>query len=142
MNATLHLRRLPDLLVTLAFTLPFSAPAASQQLTSNTSEEIWRDRDRTTVDGKVLWVDGAGAVVFFNGSATNVAQAQHFKAAVGVGETDTGITTGEVDDVALAAIQGLNQELQDELNRRDAENAELKQRLAALGKIILSQRSN
>jgi len=68
--------------------------------------------------------------------------AQDFQAAFGVGETDTGITTVDADGVALAAIQGLNQKVQEELNRRDAENAELKQRLEALEKIILSQKSN
>jgi hypothetical protein len=68
--------------------------------------------------------------------------AQDFKAAFGVGETDTGITTVDADGVALAAIQGLNQKLQEELNRRDAENAELKQRLAALERIVLKEKSN
>ena len=63
--------------------------------------------------------------------------AQDFKAAFSVGESDTGITTVDADGVALAAIQGLNQKLQEELNRRDAENAELKQRLEALERIIL-----
>ena len=53
--------------------------------------------------------------------------AQDFKAAFNVGESDTGITTVDADGVALAAIQGLNQKLQDELNREDAENAKLKQ---------------
>ena len=71
--------------------------------------------------------------------------AQDFKAAFYPGRDDKGITTLEFDGVELAAIQGLNQkveELKDELSRRDAENAELKQRLAALEKIILGQKSN
>jgi type II secretory pathway component PulJ len=38
--------------------------------------------------------------------------------------------------VALAAIQGLNQKLEEQLQRRDAENAELKQRLAQIEKFI------
>jgi len=61
--------------------------------------------------------------------------AQDFKAAFHVGETDTGITTVDADGVALAAIQGLNQKLEEtraELKRRDAENAELNQRLEKL----------
>jgi len=37
--------------------------------------------------------------------------AQDFRAAFGVGETDTGITTVDADGVALAAIQGLVEEL-------------------------------
>ena len=57
--------------------------------------------------------------------------AQDFKAAFGVGASDTGITTVDADGVALAAIQGLNEKLQEELRRRDVENAVLRQRLAA-----------
>jgi hypothetical protein len=58
--------------------------------------------------------------------------AQDFAAAFGVGEDNTTITTVDADGVALAAIQGLNQKLTDELKSRDAENAELKQRLEIL----------
>ena len=54
--------------------------------------------------------------------------AQDFKAAFGVGETDTGITTVDADGVALAAIQGLNQKLE----QKQAEITELKQRLEKL----------
>ena len=39
--------------------------------------------------------------------------AQDFHAAFAVGETDTGITTVDADGVALAAIQGLNQKLEE-----------------------------
>jgi len=53
--------------------------------------------------------------------------AQDFKAAFFPGRDDKSITTLEFDGVELAAIQGLNQKLQDELSRRDAENAKLKQ---------------
>ena len=62
--------------------------------------------------------------------------AQDFKAAFDVGESNIGITTVDADGVALAAIQGLNQKLQDELRRRDAENADLKERLAKLEKLF------
>ena len=41
--------------------------------------------------------------------------------------------------VALAAIQGLNQKLTDELKRRDAENEELKQRLEKLERLMNQQ---
>jgi hypothetical protein len=61
--------------------------------------------------------------------------AQDFYSAFKVGSGSTGIATVDADGVALAAIQGLNQkvdELNTELNRRDAANAELKQRLEAL----------
>ena len=62
--------------------------------------------------------------------------AQDFYAAFNVGADDKHIATVDADGVALAAIQGLNQKLADELKRRDAENAELKSRLAALEKLI------
>jgi len=72
--------------------------------------------------------------------------AQDFKAAFGVGPSDTGITTVDADGVALAAIQGLNQkvesrghksdlrmqQLEECLQKRDARIAELEQRLEAL----------
>ena len=52
--------------------------------------------------------------------------AQDFREAFGLGEIPTAIATVDADGVALAAIQGLNQKLETELKRRDAENAELK----------------
>ena len=76
--------------------------------------------------------------------------AQDFKAAFYPGRDDHSITTLEFDGVALAAIQGLNQKLearsqesearsrlieqklQEELHRRDAENAELRRQNAEL----------
>lgn len=58
--------------------------------------------------------------------------AQDFHATFGLGERATAIATVDADGVVLAAIQGLNQKLTDELKRRDAENAELKQRLHRL----------
>lgn len=54
--------------------------------------------------------------------------AQDFRAAFGLGEGPTTISTVDADGVALAAIQGLWQELQD----RDARIAALEARLAAL----------
>jgi hypothetical protein len=62
--------------------------------------------------------------------------AQDFRSAFGLGADDKHIATVDADGVALAAIQGLNQKLGDELKRRDAENAELKVRLTALEKLI------
>jgi len=50
--------------------------------------------------------------------------AQDFKAAFGLGESDTGITTVDADGVALAAIQGLNQKL----NEKNAEIQKLKEK--------------
>jgi predicted RNase H-like nuclease (RuvC/YqgF family) len=58
--------------------------------------------------------------------------AQDFKAAFQVGETDKGITTVDESGVALAAIQGLNQKL----NEKDAQIQDLKQSLADLKKMV------
>lgn len=54
--------------------------------------------------------------------------AQDFRAAFGLGETDTGINSVDADGVALAAIQGLYAMLQEQ----DARIRELEARLAAL----------
>jgi hypothetical protein len=65
--------------------------------------------------------------------------AQDFHAAFGLGPNDTTISTVDEGGVALAAIQGLNQrveELKNELNRKDAENAELAQRLEKLERLV------
>lgn len=58
--------------------------------------------------------------------------AQDFQAAFGVGESSTGISTVDADGVALAAIQGLNQKLEE----TRAENVELKQRLTELESLV------
>jgi len=65
--------------------------------------------------------------------------AQDFYAAFGTGSDDKHIATVDADGVALAAIQGLNQKLIEELNRRDAENAELKKRLDLLEQMVRKQ---
>ncbi|MBI3868422.1 MAG: tail fiber domain-containing protein [Verrucomicrobia bacterium] len=67
--------------------------------------------------------------------------AQDFQSAFGLGVDDTSIGTVDADGVALAAIQGLNQKLRDELDRRDVENAELRRRLERLEQ-RLEQRLN
>ena len=61
--------------------------------------------------------------------------AQDFYAAFGVGEDDTHISTIDADGVALAAIQGLYQVVQEQASQiaaLQAENAALEARLAAL----------
>ena len=58
--------------------------------------------------------------------------AQDFKAAFGVGETETGINTVDADGIALAAIQGLNRKLEEQLKARDTEIQLLKNALAEL----------
>jgi hypothetical protein len=60
--------------------------------------------------------------------------AQAFKAAFYPGRDDKSITTLEFDGVELAAIQGLNQKL----NEKDAEIQDLKQSLAELTKLVQS----
>jgi hypothetical protein len=62
--------------------------------------------------------------------------AQDFKAAFGVGETDTGITTVDADGVALAAIQGLNAKLDAALQSREAEVKALRSEVEDLKSMI------
>jgi hypothetical protein len=69
--------------------------------------------------------------------------AQDFKAAFNVGESDTGITTVDADGVALAAIQGLNQKLEQQnaalekqLTARDVEIQALKESVAELRQAV------
>ena len=60
--------------------------------------------------------------------------AQDFHAAFGLGDTDTHIAVVDADGVALAAIQGLNQKVEEQR----AENAELRQELAELKQLVKS----
>lgn len=62
--------------------------------------------------------------------------AQDFFAAFSIGPDDKHITTVDEAGVALAAIQGLNQKLTEELKRRDGESAELRSRLEQLEHIL------
>ena len=62
--------------------------------------------------------------------------AQDFYAAFGLGYDDKGIATVDADGVALAAIQGLNRKVEEQLKSKDARIAELEERLARLEKII------
>jgi hypothetical protein len=63
---------------------------------------------------------------------------QDFYSAFNIGTDEKHIAPLDEGGVALAAIQGLNQKLTEELKRRDAENAELKARLSALEKHVAS----
>jgi hypothetical protein len=60
--------------------------------------------------------------------------AQDFQSAFGLGEIPTAIATVDADGVALAAIQGLNQKL----DEKDAEIQDLKQSIADLKKMVQS----
>jgi hypothetical protein len=66
--------------------------------------------------------------------------AQDFAAAFGVGEDEKHITTVDESGVALAAIQGLNQKLEEETKAKDEEVRGLKQRIDKLEQ-LLSNRS-
>ena len=75
------------------------------------------------------------------GDSSNTARCRHpahrphgagFLAAFGVGEDDTHINTVDAQGVALAAIQGLYQTMQDEVAARDAHIARLEARLDQL----------
>jgi Chaperone of endosialidase len=71
--------------------------------------------------------------------------AQDFHATFGLnGADDKHISSVDEGGVALAAIQGLNQKVEDlkqELERRNAENADLKKRLATIEELVGAQYS-
>jgi hypothetical protein len=62
--------------------------------------------------------------------------AQDFAAAFGLGDGDKHIATVDADGVALAAIQGLNHKLEEQLRAKDAEIASLENRLAELERLV------
>jgi hypothetical protein len=62
--------------------------------------------------------------------------AQDFHAAFGLGADDVTIATVDADGVALAAIQGLNQKLTDELRQKQTEITALEQRLEKLEQLV------
>jgi len=64
--------------------------------------------------------------------------AQDFMASFGYGNSDKHITSTDADGVALAAIQGLNQKLTQELAEKQVEINNLHKRLEQLEKIVLS----
>jgi hypothetical protein len=66
--------------------------------------------------------------------------AQDFHAAFGIGVDDKHIATVDADGVALAAIQGLNQKVEEQraqLGQKETEIAELKQRLERLERFLI-----
>jgi hypothetical protein len=65
--------------------------------------------------------------------------AQDFIHAFYPGRNDKSITTLEFDGVELAAIQGLNQKLTEQLQTKDAEIENLKTRLEKLERIVEQQ---
>lgn len=81
----------------------------------------------------------------FKAEAENVKHvgpmAQDFREAFGLGAHETAIATVDADGVALAAIQGLNQKLEEKLNGKDAEIAELRRALVELTRLVKAQTS-
>ena len=67
---------------------------------------------------------------------------QDFHAQFPLNDNERMIDSGDLHGVALAAIQGLNQKLTEELRQKATEITELKERLEALEKIIRSQNQN
>ena len=63
--------------------------------------------------------------------------AQDFHAAFGLGNDDTRITTVDADGVSLAAIQALNHKLNQALEKKDAQIADLEKRIAQLESLVL-----
>ena len=64
--------------------------------------------------------------------------AQDFQAAFGVGEDDRHISTTDADGVALAAIQGLNQKLEQIIKEKDARIQTLEKDMAELKAMVSS----
>jgi hypothetical protein len=62
--------------------------------------------------------------------------AQDFYGSFGLGDSDKAIGSVDESGVALTAIQGLNKKLEDRSKDLEAENAELKQRLARLEALV------
>ncbi len=67
--------------------------------------------------------------------------AQDFYAAFRLGESDTGIDTVDADGVALAAIQGLNLVVADELEKRDREITMLREEVISLKRAVIQKSS-
>ncbi len=70
-------------------------------------------------------------------SGTLGPMAQDFYAAFGVGEDNKHITTIDSEGVALAAIKGLNQKLDAQIEAKDAELQQLKQTVAKLQQAVM-----
>lgn len=64
--------------------------------------------------------------------------AQDFHAAFGLGRDERHITTVDADGVALAAIQGLNRKLEDELQQKNRQIEELREAVGQLRKMLQS----
>lgn len=125
-----------------------SGTAGAQLAAGATSWSALSDRERKKdiqpLDGRVVLDKLASVPIstwhydFESGEGTPHIgpMAQDFKAAFYPGRDDKTISTLEIDGVALAAIQGLNEKLEEELRIRDEENAELKRELAEIREMV------
>jgi hypothetical protein len=68
--------------------------------------------------------------------------AQDFHAEFPLNANDKALNDADLHGVALAAIQGLNQKVEEQFKARNAEIEELKQRLATLEMLILKNNRN
>ncbi len=68
--------------------------------------------------------------------------AQDFHARFGLGADDKHIATVDADGVALAALQGLNQKLEQRLAQKDQELAQLRARLDRIEQALLSRNAD
>lgn len=66
--------------------------------------------------------------------------AQDFHAAFPLNDNDKALNEADLHGVELAAIQGLNRKLTEELKKRDAENSELKARLEKIEEMLGAKR--
>ena len=111
------------------------APGGSQwlSLSDRASKENFRAVDSRDILRKVLNLPIS--TWNYKSQAASIrhigAMAQDFKAAFAVGEDDRHISALDPDGVALAAIQGLNEEMSEQTARLRAENAQLRQQVAA-----------
>jgi hypothetical protein len=62
--------------------------------------------------------------------------AQDFHAAFGLGENDCAIAAVDADGVALAAIQGLNEKMEQQLRAKEARLLAIEKELAALKYLV------
>ena len=111
----------------------------------NSTSDCAAKQDFTPVDVQAVLAKVAALPITqwsfkeFSGARHLGPMAQDFYAAFGVGLDDKHIATVDADGVALAAIQGLNQKVEDlnrELKRRKTENAELTARLERLEQLL------
>lgn len=135
-----------------------SGSAGAQLAAGDTSWTVLSDRnakkDIATVDARVILEKLAALPItqwHYQWEETSLSphigpMAQDFKAAFYPGRDNTGITTLEADGVALAAIQGLNQKLEggkqkaeSRIQKLEAENAALKERIEKLERLVQSQ---